>query len=89
MNYLRKLALVLFFAPLLCLAQPVIDINSADAQTLAEHIDGVGLKKAEAIVRYREENGPFRAVDELAKINGIGKKTIENNRAVLSVNNKQ
>ena len=66
------------------LAAPV-DINSADAKTLAKVIKGVGDKKARDIVAYREKNGPYRSVDDLSKIKGIGKKTIDKNRENLTV----
>ena len=53
-----------------------IDINSADAKTLTA-IKGLGEKKAEAIVEYREKNGKFKSADELLKVKGIGKKLLE------------
>ena len=62
-----------------------VNINAADATTLAASIKGVGEKKAQAIVQYRKEHGPFRSVDELANVPGIGSKTVENNRANLTV----
>ena len=62
-----------------------VDINSADAASLAEAIDGVGERKAEAIVEYREVHGPFVSVDELAGVKGIGVKTVERNRENLIV----
>lgn len=55
-----------------------IDINSADAWTL-DRLYGIGPKKAEAIVKYRKENGLFQTIYELEKVYGIGKKTILNN----------
>ena len=70
------------------LAEPV-DINSADAQTLANHINGVGAKKAAEIVRYREKYGAFKSIDELENIKGIGLKLIEKNRSNLSVVNNE
>jgi len=57
-----------------------VDINTADAATLAAVLDGVGDAKAEAIIAYREANGPFTSVDQLAEVKGIGLKTIEKNR---------
>lgn len=59
--------------------QPV-DINTASAQSLAESLDGVGLSKAEAIVAYRAQHGPFRHADELVKVRGIGLATVDKNR---------
>lgn len=64
----------------------MVNINTADAQTLASELTGVGEKKAEAIVAYRQEHGPFKSVDELANVTGIGPATVEKNRARLSVN---
>ena len=57
-----------------------VDINRADAATLDEALKGVGPAKAAAIVQYRAKNGAFRTVDDLARVKGIGKKTIEKNR---------
>lgn len=68
------------------LAEPV-DINSADAQTLATNISGVGAKKAAEIVSYREKYGAFKSVEELENIKGIGPKLIEKNRSNLLVVN--
>lgn len=65
-------------------ADPV-DINTASAETLAEAIHGVGLKRAQAIVLYREQHGAFSSVDQLAEVSGIGEKTVERNRDRLTV----
>ena len=62
-----------------------VDINTASAETLAEAIHGVGLKRARAIVLHREEHGVFESVDQLAQVRGIGTKTIERNRDRLTV----
>ena len=60
-----------------------VNINTADAKTLARELDGVGKAKAEAIVAYREKNGPFKSADDLVKVKGLGKKLIEQNKANL------
>jgi competence protein ComEA len=65
-------------------AEPV-DINSADAATLAGAISGVGEKKAATIVAYREAHGPFTRIEDLSNVNGIGLGTIEKNRQNLEV----
>jgi competence protein ComEA len=57
-----------------------VDINSADAVTLARELSDVGLVKAEAIVAYRDAHGPFTSFDDLAKVKGIGPRVIEENR---------
>lgn len=65
--------------------QSTVDINSADAETLARELNGIGAAKARAIVQYREANGAFAAVDELLEVKGIGMATLEKNRSKLSV----
>jgi len=57
-----------------------VNINAADAQTIADSLSNIGLKKAEAIVAYRNKNGAFKSVDELGEVSGIGDKTIEKNK---------
>ncbi|HEY4366061.1 MAG TPA: helix-hairpin-helix domain-containing protein [Steroidobacteraceae bacterium] len=71
--------LIASIAPMLAWAGPV-DINKADAATIAKELNGIGLSKAQAIVTYREKNGVFRSADELRKVKGIGAKTLERNR---------
>lgn len=58
------------------LAGPV-DVNSADARTLARELDGIGLSKAQAIVDYRNEHGPFAGPEDLVKVKGVGARTLE------------
>ena len=65
--------------------QASVNINSADAQTLAEGLKGVGLSRAKEIVVYRETFGPFASVDELIEVKGVGPSTLEKNRAVLTL----
>ena len=57
-----------------------VDINTASAEALADAIHGVGIKRAQAIVLYRERHGAFSSVDQLAQVRGIGAKTVERNR---------
>ena len=77
------ISLALFAGPLGA-AGPV-DINTADAQTLAQQLDGVGAAKAQAIVDYRQANGPFKTVEDIEKVKGIGKSTLEKNRSRMTV----
>ncbi len=53
-----------------------VNINEATVKELAA-LPGIGKKKAEAIVAYRNENGEFNSVDDLKKVEGIGEKTLE------------
>ena len=56
-----------------------VNINTADAETLSAELVGVGEKKAEAIIAYREANGPFKSAGELANVKGIGENTLMKN----------
>ena len=62
--------------------QPV-NINRASAARIAAAMKGVGLKTASAIVAYRQANGPFKSIDELAEIKGIGMATLRKNERVI------
>ena len=62
-----------------------VNVNTADAATIASALNGVGEAKAEAIVAYREANGPFKSADQLAEVKGIGLKTVEKNRDLIDV----
>lgn len=66
--------------PVLAWAGPV-DINKADARTLAKELEGIGLVRAEAIVSYREKNGAFKSANDLLKVKGIGPKVLELNKS--------
>ena len=77
-------ALIASLLPALAWAGPV-DINSADAATIAKELQGIGMSRAQDIVAYREKNGAFRSVDDLRKIKGIGAKVLERNRANIKV----
>jgi competence protein ComEA len=73
-------ALVASLLPAAAWAGPV-NVNTADAATLARELDGVGPAKAQAIVEYRQKNGAFRSADDLLKVDGIGERVLEQNRA--------
>jgi competence protein ComEA len=62
-----------------------VNINTADARTLAKELAGVGPSKAEAIVKYRTDKGPFKSAEELKKVEGIGESTYEHNKASIKV----
>lgn len=57
-----------------------VDINSASVDELANALDGVGQSKAEAIVAFRDQYGPFMEAQELIQVQGIGNSTVERNR---------
>lgn len=60
-----------------------VNINKADAATIATSLDGIGQAKAEAIVAWREQHGPFKKVEELEQVKGIGPATLERNRDAI------
>jgi competence protein ComEA len=62
-----------------------VNVNTADAETIAEELQGVGLSRAQAIVEYRKANGPFKSADELTAVQGIGERTLEINRGNILV----
>lgn len=93
MNIFKTLACCMVFSGMVNAAEPItpatgtpelININTADAVTLAT-LTGITPKKAKDIVDYRNANKGFKTVDELANVHGIGKKTLETNRARLTV----
>lgn len=80
----------MLFALALCLAVAIpafaaspVNINTADARTIATALDGIGLGKAAAIVAYRDAHGPFKNVAEVGKVKGIGAKTLARNQASI------
>ena len=88
MKYLR----FIFFSVCLSLLsfnaftkESAININTADAVTLAETLQGIGDNKAHAIVRYRESHGPFKSVNELVNVKGIGESIVNKNRFFIKV----
>ena len=68
--------------------QPV-NVNSANAEEIAEALKGVGMSKAAAIVSYRSENGQFKHVDELVNVKGIGIRTVDINRDYILLDNSE
>ena len=56
-----------------------VNINTADVQTLTTELKGVGEKKAQAIIDYRDEHGPFKSATDLTAVKGIGDKLLEDN----------
>ncbi|MBN0988166.1 MULTISPECIES: ComEA family DNA-binding protein [Amphritea] len=75
--------------PLGVSAEPMLNINTATADQLAEVLQGVGPAKAKAIIDYREANGPFKTVDELANVKGIGSSTVAKNLQSIMVDEPQ
>lgn len=60
-----------------------VNVNTATAVEIAQGLDGVGPSKAQAIVDYREANGPFSNPDELVAVKGIGMATVDKNKEYI------
>ena len=82
---MKKLFLVLglLFA-LLGSALAAVNINTATREEL-DSLKGIGPSKAQAIIDYRKKNGPFKSVDDLQNVNGIGPKTLDDIRKDISI----
>jgi competence protein ComEA len=76
---MKKILLLLSLCAANAIASPV-NVNTADAKTISEALSGIGMKKAEAIVKYRTEKGMFKTAEDLANVAGIGEKTVEKNK---------
>src|SRR3954465_6427329 len=84
MKWIPTLAAMLVLSPLVVHAEPV-NVNTADAGALAKALNGIGPAKAKAIVAYRDKNGPFKSVDQLAMVEGITQKLIDKNRTDIKL----
>ncbi|WP_448568441.1 ComEA family DNA-binding protein [Thalassotalea ganghwensis] len=62
----------------------IININKADIDELAK-LKGIGSKRAQAIVEYRQKHGQFTSLEQLQEIKGIGNKILENNEGILAL----
>lgn len=87
-SFIRSLIALACLLPCLALAGP-IDINTASAEQLSESLNGVGPQKAAAIVAYREQNGPFRSLDDLTKVKGIGASLLDKNKGLIGLGQGQ
>lgn len=80
----KALCLSLLFSACAWAADKV-NINTADAAAIDAAMINVGPSKAEAIVEYRKTHGPFKSLEELAMVKGVGLKTIEKNRDRIEI----
>ena len=77
-------ALVASLIPAIAWCGPV-NVNTADASMLAKELDGIGPAKAQAIVEYRQKNGPFKSPEDLLKVDGIGERVLDMNRGNIQI----
>lgn len=81
--FFRRLFLVTFLLSGLAFAADppsTVNINSADADTIAAVLKGVGVVRAQSIVKWRESHGPFTSAEQLAEVSGVGAIVLEKNR---------
>ena len=57
-----------------------VNINTASAAKIAESLNGIGARKAEAIVQYRDSNGEFKSASDIVMVKGIGKSIFDKNK---------
>ena len=82
-NALALAAMLAFSGAALSYDAQEVNINTADAQSIAESLNGIGLKKAEAIVAWRTEYGNFTDLASIDQVKGIGQKTVEKNKEFI------
>ncbi|MEE9119025.1 MAG: helix-hairpin-helix domain-containing protein [Calditrichia bacterium] len=87
----KKLVIGIAVAVVMILVAPVwaadsgkINLNTATVKELAQ-LKRIGMKYAERIIKYRDDNGPFKTTEELIKVPGIGVKTLELNKDRIAV----
>lgn len=66
-----------------------VNINTADEETLAAELEGVGPALAAEIVRDREENGSYESPDAIMRVRGIGERVLETNREFILVTDEE
>ncbi|MEW5942361.1 MAG: helix-hairpin-helix domain-containing protein [Pseudomonadota bacterium] len=84
---MKKLLVALFACFALigaAFAADPVDLNTA-TQAQLETVKGIGPAKAKAIIEYRTKSGPFKSVDDLEKVSGFGKKTVDSVRSQVTV----
>ncbi|MGD8809392.1 MAG: ComEA family DNA-binding protein [Gammaproteobacteria bacterium] len=62
-----------------------VNVNTADAETLAAELTGIGPALARAIVEDRDQNGLYSKPEDLTRVSGIGLRVVENNREFIRV----
>jgi competence protein ComEA len=87
MEKLMKKILLMAVTSLVLFSQALfaVNVNTADATAIAEELNGVGEKKAQAIIDYRVANGDFKTIESLTEVKGIGLKTVEKNRDNIQI----
>ena len=85
MNTIKSFVLFILLALSSMVYAGQVNINTADAEILSNELSGIGQSKAEAIVSYRQQHGPYKHVEDLTNVKGIGMATIEKNKAKITL----
>jgi comEA protein len=67
------------------MSDKVVNINKANKKQLISALNGIGEKKAQAIIDYRSKNGAFKSTKDLMNVKGIGQKIIDKNKANIAL----
>lgn len=86
MNLFKVIVLIATFVFASAAWSAAVNINTATSEQLTV-LKGIGFKKAEAIISYRQQHGDFNSAESLANVKGIGLKTVEKNRSLIEVTN--
>jgi len=84
-NFVTILLSCVSFAAAVVAAAGPVNINTADAETLAAELTGVGPALARAIVEDRAKNGAYESPEDLTRVSGIGMRLVDNNREFIRV----
>jgi len=85
MKKIKSFLLIALFCFSSLLHAAKVNINTADAETLSSELTGIGQSKAEAIIAYREQYGPYKHIEDLVNVKGIGMATIDRNKSKLTL----
>lgn len=84
MKYFTKILFsILLAVPMIAMAGPLVNINKADKFEMERDLIGVTRETAQAIVEYRQEHGPFKSLDGVLNVEGVGRDFLNINRDYL------
>lgn len=87
-DYMSKKILLLLVCLLASFTTFAVNVNTASAEEIAKSLKGIGLNKAGALIIYRDKHGPFKTLQQLTKVKGIGAATIDKNRENIELETK-
>ena len=76
--------ITVLMVPICIMAAEKINLNTANFKELTK-LKGIGPVYAQRIIDYREKHGPFERIEDLMKVKGIGPKTFNANKDVITV----